>query len=143
MTANDSVAHTCGPGRFSPLRGPGSCSDDCSDSIFGKWLLLDPPRSASHRHHHHCDRGGARSSSAAAAAAPPPPCVCYVHGNASCRIEALGQLSLVLSLGCSYVALDCAGSGLSDGEYVSLGHFEQDDLKAGSSDDVAHRDLAS
>ncbi len=57
------------------------------------------------------------------------PCVIYLHGNSSSRAEALMQLSQVLALGCCYVAFDCAGSGISDGEYVSLGAFEKEDLK--------------
>ena len=38
------------------------------------------------------------------------------------------QLSLVLSLGASLVTLDTSGSGLSEGEYISLGHYEQEDV---------------
>ena len=57
------------------------------------------------------------------------PCVIYMHGNSSARPEALGQLSLVLSLGATLVTFDFCGSGMSDGEYVSLGFFEKDDLK--------------
>jgi len=51
-----------------------------------------------------------------------------MHGNSSCRKEAIGQLSLVLSLGATLVALDFSGSGKSDGDYVSLGAHEKDDL---------------
>ena len=57
------------------------------------------------------------------------PCVIYMHGNSSSRLEALGQLSIVLSLGATVFSLDFAGSGKSDGEYVSLGCFEKDDLQ--------------
>lgn len=57
------------------------------------------------------------------------PCVIYMHGNSSARPEALGQLSLVLSLGATLVTFDFCGSGMSDGEYVSLGYYEKDDLK--------------
>lgn len=57
------------------------------------------------------------------------PCVIYMHGNSSARVEALTQLSLVLSLGATLVSFDFCGSGKSDGEYVSLGAFEKDDLK--------------
>lgn len=57
------------------------------------------------------------------------PCVIYMHGNSSARVEALSQLSLVLSLGATLVSFDFCGSGKSDGEYVSLGAFEKDDLK--------------
>jgi pimeloyl-ACP methyl ester carboxylesterase len=58
------------------------------------------------------------------------PCLVYLHGNSSARLEALPQLSLCLSLGITLAALDFSGSGLSEGEYVSLGFFEKDDLKA-------------
>mmetsp|Transcript_31506 Transcript_31506/g.30070 ORF Transcript_31506/g.30070 Transcript_31506/m.30070 type:complete len:505 (+) Transcript_31506:100-1614(+) len=57
------------------------------------------------------------------------PCVIYMHGNSSARVEALGQLSLVLSLGATLVSFDFCGSGKSDGDWVSLGAFEKDDLK--------------
>jgi hypothetical protein len=60
---------------------------------------------------------------------PVLPCVIYMHGNSSARVEALAQLTLVLSLGASIVSFDFAGSGRSDGEYVSLGAFEKDDLQ--------------
>ena len=56
------------------------------------------------------------------------PCVVYMHGNASGRIEALHTLGMVLSLGATLLAFDFSGSGMSDGEYVSLGHYEKDDL---------------
>lgn len=58
------------------------------------------------------------------------PCVIYMHGNSSCRKEAINQLSLVLSLGATLCTLDFSGSGMSDGEYVSLGIHEKDDLAA-------------
>lgn len=56
------------------------------------------------------------------------PCLIYMHGNSSARVEALPQLSLILSLGATMVAFDFAGSGQSEGDYVSLGYFEKDDL---------------
>ena len=71
-----------------------------------------------------CSRWLARGAS------PARPTVVYAHGNASCRLEAISALPLCLSLGLSVLALDCAGSGHSDGEYVSLGHHEQDDVAA-------------
>jgi len=40
----------------------------------------------------------------------------------------LPQLSYLLSLGVSVLSFDFAGSGKSDGQYVSLGHYERDDL---------------
>ena len=38
------------------------------------------------------------------------------------------NLSMVLSLGVTLLAFDFSGSGMSDGEYVSLGAYEKDDL---------------
>lgn len=57
------------------------------------------------------------------------PCVIYMHGNSSARLEGLAQLSVVLSLGVTFFTFDFAGSGISEGEYVSLGAYEKDDLK--------------
>ena len=54
----------------------------------------------------------------------------YLHGNASSRVEALGSLSLALTLGFDVLAPDCAGSGVSDGAHVSLGWHERDDVVA-------------
>lgn len=56
------------------------------------------------------------------------PVVIYMHGNSSARIEVIPQLSYLLSLGLAVFAFDFAGSGKSDGEYVSLGYFEREDL---------------
>jgi len=58
-----------------------------------------------------------------------PACV-YLHGNASCRTEATLVASEVLQRGAALFAFDFAGCGLSDGDYVSLGHFEKDDVEA-------------
>ena len=58
------------------------------------------------------------------------PTLIYLHGNASCRVEACTTLSLAAGLGLSVCAIDCAGSGHSDGEYISLGLYEADDVVA-------------
>ena len=58
------------------------------------------------------------------------PCLIYLHGNASCRLESMKVLSLCMTLGISLVTLDMSGSGMSQGSYVSLGHFEKDDVSA-------------
>lgn len=60
---------------------------------------------------------------------PVLPCLIYMHGNSSARLEALPQLALGLSLGATLLSFDFSGSGLSEGEYVSLGAFEKEDLK--------------
>ncbi len=67
------------------------------------------------------------------------PCVVYCHGNSSCRVEALNALRVAFEAGATLCALDCAGSGVSDGEYVSLGHFEQYDVQAVCEHLRAHR----
>ena len=56
------------------------------------------------------------------------PVVIYMHGNSSARVEVLPQLSYLLSLGLAVFSFDFAGSGHSDGEYVSLGYYEREDL---------------
>ena len=60
----------------------------------------------------------------------PAPCVVYSHGNASCRAEALQILAPVLASGASVFSFDFAGCGQSEGEYISLGWYEKDDLQA-------------
>ena len=56
------------------------------------------------------------------------PVVIYMHGNSSARVEVLPQLSYLLSLGIAVFSFDFAGSGKSDGEYVTLGYYEREDL---------------
>ncbi|CAJ1340055.1 unnamed protein product [Effrenium voratum] len=56
------------------------------------------------------------------------PCVVYLHGNCSSRLEAVSTLPVLLPFNITVFCLDFAGSGLSDGEYISLGYFERDDL---------------
>ncbi|KAF4714681.1 hypothetical protein FOZ63_022553 [Perkinsus olseni] len=58
------------------------------------------------------------------------PCVIYLHGNCSSRLEGLQAVPVLLPLGISLFVFDFAGSGESDGEYVSLGYYEKDDLAA-------------
>lgn len=61
----------------------------------------------------------------------PYPCVIYLHGNCSSRLEAVhcGCLRVLLPLSISVLCFDFSGSGLSEGEYVSLGWHERDDLR--------------
>ena len=56
------------------------------------------------------------------------PVIIYMHGNSSARLEVIPQLSYLLSLGMAVFAFDFAGSGKSDGNYVSLGYYEREDL---------------
>jgi len=60
----------------------------------------------------------------------PLPCVIYCHGNGGGRIDALESVAALLPCMISVVALDFSGSGLSDGEYVSLGYWEKEDVSS-------------
>merc|ERR1740117_1874671 len=57
------------------------------------------------------------------------PCVVYLHGNCSCRLEAFDALPVLLPRDLTVFCMDLAGSGRSEGEYISLGHHEQQDLQ--------------
>ena len=56
-------------------------------------------------------------------------CVIYLHGNSSSRIEALGQLKFLLPLNITVFSFDFSGCGKSEGEYISLGINESDDVE--------------
>ncbi|OMJ91620.1 hypothetical protein SteCoe_5766 [Stentor coeruleus] len=56
------------------------------------------------------------------------PCVIYLHGNCSSRIEALPGVQCLLPDNITVFSFDMAGSGLSQGEYISLGWYERDDI---------------
>ncbi|CCW67946.1 unnamed protein product [Phytomonas sp. Hart1] len=57
------------------------------------------------------------------------PCVIYCHGNRGNRLNALEAIN-VLESGFTLFAFDFCGCGKSDGEYISLGHYERQDLAA-------------
>lgn len=57
------------------------------------------------------------------------PCIVYLHGMSSSRKECVYVRDRVLASGFSLFALDLSGSGKSEGDRVSFGHFEQDDLR--------------
>ena len=56
------------------------------------------------------------------------PCVVYMHGNQGSWVDALPVVAALLPEIC-VLSFDFSGSGLSDGEYVSLGWYERDDLE--------------
>ena len=56
------------------------------------------------------------------------PVVLYLHGNASSRIEGLNMASILLSRDINLFVIDFPGCGLSEGEYISLGYHESDDV---------------
>ena len=57
------------------------------------------------------------------------PVVIYLHGNSSSRTEVIPQLGHLLALGLTVVAFDFCGSGHSEGDFVSLGYYEREDLQ--------------
>ncbi|XP_058202403.1 uncharacterized protein LOC131316903 isoform X1 [Rhododendron vialii] len=59
----------------------------------------------------------------------PLPCVIYCHGNSGCRADGNEAAVVLLPSNITVFTLDFSGSGLSDGDYVSLGWHEKDDLK--------------
>lgn len=57
------------------------------------------------------------------------PCIIYCHGNCGSRLDAIDIAKALLPIGASVFAFDFSGSGLSEGEYVTLGYYESWDLK--------------
>ena len=57
------------------------------------------------------------------------PVILYLHGNSSSRLEGLNNLKLLLNLDINLFVFDFPGCGLSEGEYISLGYHEKDDVK--------------
>jgi alpha/beta superfamily hydrolase len=57
------------------------------------------------------------------------PVVIYLHGNSSSRIEGLRNAPELLKNGINIVMFDFAGCGQSEGEYISLGWYEKDDVR--------------
>lgn len=58
------------------------------------------------------------------------PCVVYLHANCGARPAALEVLQQVLPHGHTLFTLDFGACGHSDGEYLSLGYWEQEDVAA-------------
>lgn len=56
------------------------------------------------------------------------PCCIYMHGNSSCRLEALECIQYLLPLNISLLCFDFAGCGKSGGDYISLGWYEREDV---------------
>lgn len=56
------------------------------------------------------------------------PCVIYMHGNSSCRLEALELVDYFLTANITLFCFDFPGCGLSEGEFISLGWWERDDV---------------
>ena len=57
------------------------------------------------------------------------PVVLYLHGNSSSRLEGLNNIEVLLKHNINLFVVDFPGCGLSEGEYISLGYHEKDDVK--------------
>lgn len=57
------------------------------------------------------------------------PVVIYLHGNSSSRLEGLKAAPELLKRDINLFVIDFAGCGLSEGEYISLGWHEKDDVR--------------
>ena len=58
------------------------------------------------------------------------PCVIYLHGNSSSRCEAVAEIKYLLPLNITVFAFDFSGCGKSQGEYISLGWYEREDVES-------------
>lgn len=52
-----------------------------------------------------------------------------MHGNSSSRMESLGIDEILVPLNITLFCFDFAGCGKSEGDYISLGWHERDDLQ--------------
>ena len=57
------------------------------------------------------------------------PLIIYLHGNCSSRLEGLYLLPFLIPYNINLFVYDFAGCGLSEGEFISLGFHEKNDLK--------------
>ncbi len=57
------------------------------------------------------------------------PCVIYLHGNSSSRCEAVAEIKYLLPLNITVFSFDFSGCGKSEGEYISLGWYEREDVE--------------
>ena len=60
---------------------------------------------------------------------PRLPCVIYLHGNSSSRCEVIPEIKFLLTKNITVFAFDFSGCGRSEGDYISLGWHEQDDVE--------------
>lgn len=53
-----------------------------------------------------------------------------MHGNSSCRLEALELIQYLLPQNITLLCFDFSGCGKSEGDFISLGWYERDDVAA-------------
>jgi alpha/beta superfamily hydrolase len=52
-----------------------------------------------------------------------------MHGNCSSRCGALSVLKYLLPMNITLFAFDFSGCGKSEGDYISLGYYEKEDIR--------------
>lgn len=57
------------------------------------------------------------------------PVVIYLHSNASSRLEGMKLFPYLFEHNINLLLFDFSGSGLSEGEFISLGWYEKEDIK--------------
>lgn len=70
------------------------------------------------------------------------PCVIFCHGSSSCRVDAFQIMPYLFEHKLTVFAFDFSGSGLSGGEYVTLGYQEEEDLRV-VIDYLSHHEMVS
>ena len=56
-------------------------------------------------------------------------CILYLHGNSGCRLDSLPILEYFGEFGINVATFDFSGTGISEGNYVTLGFKEWKDVK--------------
>ena len=59
-----------------------------------------------------------------------PSCVIYLHGNSSSQMEGIFLIPFFVPAGVSVLCFDFSGCGNSEGDFISLGLLEQDDVES-------------
>ena len=57
------------------------------------------------------------------------PVIIFLHGNSGSRRDVLKYLRIILENEMNIFCFDFSGCGLSEGDYISLGYYEKEDLK--------------
>ena len=57
------------------------------------------------------------------------PCVIFCHGSSSCRVDVFQIMPFLFEHKLTVFAFDFSGSGMSGGDYVTLGYQEEEDLR--------------
>ena len=70
------------------------------------------------------------------------PCVIFCHGSSSCRVDAFQIMPYLFEHRLTVFAFDFSGSGLSGGDYVTLGYQEEEDLRV-VIDYLSHHEMVS